>query len=550
MKKIVLTLAMLLSVYAKAQVINAASCSATDVQTAFSAVVAATTTVNIPACAGGTAWTTGVTLTIPSGSTTLSVLGSGSLTTTGGGDQTVIVDNWASNTSLLIITDNASSTSKFRLAGITFEGGTGSVKYNGFVQLSSNSANVRFDHSHYDPATYNPGQPSAGTRWIGCTYGVYDHNIWDAPAGSVNNAVQAYNSGGCFGDSLGTGDQSWANATNLGSSSFLFLENNVFNSGAANDCTNGGRYVFRFNTFNSTGPAPSVQTHPTGGAGRIRGCRAWEVYQNQFDAVAGHYVNAAVWISSGTGVVWGNTIPSSATGGGTGYHNFIELLAMRQDNSSYTQTATPNGWGYCGTAFNGTGSKWDQNSNTSTGYACLDQPGRGIGDLLTGGFTADGSGSNNVTNNATGCVSSASCGYPRQTLEPIYEWTDNYSLVPSNPSVFVSLQGTGAFTNNTDYYAWCSASSQSGCTSFTGATGVGSGVLASRPSTCTTGVAYWATDQGNWNNSGSGGQGELFKCTATNTWTLSYTPYTYPHPLTGGGATGPASPNSLQAVVQ
>jgi len=61
--------------------------------------------------------------------------------------------------------------------------------------------------------------------------------------------------------------------------------------------------------------------------------------------------------------------------------------------------------------------------------------------------------------------------------------------------------------------------------------GFGHGTLANRPTTCTTGVGYWATDQGNWNQSGSGGQGQLYVCTATNTWTLSYTPYTYPHPL-------------------
>jgi hypothetical protein len=66
---------------------------------------------------------------------------------------------------------------------------------------------------------------------------------------------------------------------------------------------------------------------------------------------------------------------------------------------------------------------------------------------------------------------------------------------------------------------------------FNGTVGIGRGVLAARPATCTTGVGYWATDQGEWNGSHAGSDGQFYKCTAANTWTLYYTPYTYPHPL-------------------
>ena len=109
----------LLAAPAGAQVINANSCSSSDVQTAFNAVVASTTTVNIPTCAG-TAWTTQVSLTVPVGSTTLSILGAGSLSTTGGGDQTVIIDNLARGQDNAIL-EVSVGTGFFRMAGITFK---------------------------------------------------------------------------------------------------------------------------------------------------------------------------------------------------------------------------------------------------------------------------------------------------------------------------------------------------------------------------------------------------------------------------------------------
>jgi hypothetical protein len=73
--------------------------------------------------------------------------------------------------------------------------------------------------------------------------------------------------------------------------------------------------------------------------------------------------------------------------------------------------------------------------------------------------------------------------------------------------------------------------------SFNGTSGMGCGPLGNRPSTCTTGVGYWATNQSCSSvpsesigrNPTSAISGTLYRCTSTNNWTSYYTPYTYPY---------------------
>jgi hypothetical protein len=285
----------------------------------------------------------------------------------------------------------------------------------------------------------------------------------------------------------------------LGTSDFLFVEDNTFNLsgtiGYANDCLFGGKFVWRHNIVNGA----SVQGHATANL-RGRGCRAWEIYLNTFNGPTPETFNA-LYVTSGTGVVWGNSAPS-------GYANFVTFHSVRKSNSTYTIAPTPNGWGYCGTAFNGTGSNWDQNSDAASGYACMDQPGQGQGDLLSGDFPA-------VTNTATGCGSSSNCAWPRQALEPVYEWSNTWACTNCGGR-FWTVYDAG-LVQNRDYYLNASP--------FTGAVGTGTGLLSARPATCTPKVAYWATDTST-----------LYQCSATNTWAAYYTPYTYPHPLVSGGS--------------
>jgi hypothetical protein len=103
-----------------------------------------------------------------------------------------------------------------------------------------------------------------------------------------------------------------------------------------------------------------------------------------------------------------------------------------------------------------------------------------------------------------------------------YVWNDSLPLLNTDGCA-AALPGMIAFER--DAYAQGD-----------GGNGVRTGTYASRPGTCTPYQGYWATDQNT-----------LYQCTATNTWTSYYTPYTYPHPLQG---TGPAPPTNLDAIAQ
>ena len=88
------------------------------------------------------------------------------------------------------------------------------------------------------------------------------------------------------------------------------------------------------------------------------------------------------------------------------------------------------------------------------------------------------------------------------------------------------------------------------CTSSACSAGVGRGTTAPT-GTCTTGVGYWVASTATTTTSSSVIQnGSFYKCTTTNTWTRSYTPYTYPHPLRSSNTAGLAPPTGLNAVVQ
>jgi hypothetical protein len=464
-----------------ADVITAASCSESDVRAALKAVTAATTRVNIPA--GTCHWSSKMVLDLPPNIGNISILGAGNLTVTGGGDATVIIDD-LQDTSDALWAISANSANVVRIAGLTIRQGTGVIKP-GFIRFVG-SSQLRVDHNTFQWVTQD-----YYSMYIYLATGVFDHNIANyGPEISFSGLV------GPLDDYNGA--RQWSEPTAFGSSNFFFVEDNVLT--VSSDCQRGAKLVVRYNTLRN-----GVNSHGTGSpyTGELRGCRALEIYGNTFTAQLSTF-NAA-FITSGPVLAWGNTVAPD-------YGAFMTLHTLRRSNQYVSNTLpTPNGYGLCGTSLTGTGSNWDQNSVTSSGYACLDQPGRGQGDRLSGAFPK-------IINTATGCDSSQPCAWPRQALEPIYEWLNTLGpstqrYTPYEPDV---LQA------NRDYYAYA--------TSFTGASGVGSGVLANRPATCTPKVAYWATDTKT-----------LYQCASANTWTIYYRPYMYPHPLAGGSEASPLS---------
>jgi len=304
----------------------------------------------------------------------------------------------------------------------------------------------------------------------------------------------------------------WSQPTTLGDfTDVVYVEDNNFTStptaGFQNfaDGNYAARWVWRFNTHNGHGTG--LEIHSVQGPNRA--VRRWEVYGNTW-AKSGASFYPVMFVRGGSGVAFDNT--ASADYGTT---LLLDNVRSMGDPGG--------GVGAC----NGS-STWDQNTLGMKGYACRDQIGRG-GDTTTWAPTQAFS-------------QTALPAYFFNNLEAGSQFTVTLDADCGSASCLAAPGNNPAhIVANRDYYIQGA--------SFNGTSGVGRGTLASRPTTCTIGVGYWATDSGEWNSRHAGPDGQLFKCTATNTWTLYYTPFPYPHPMTVGGTPAPpAAPQNLRII--
>jgi len=557
----VLLLSPLFAGRAEAKTINAASCSQSDVQNSLNSA------------------NNGDTVIVPAGtcnwSTPVSTSGKGYVLQGSGAGSTVIIDNVGSSSGQALVISVPPGDS-LRITGMTIEPAPGASVY-GFISVNGGSTSFRMDNMSFTGWSNN--NTSSQPVRLENIFGVIDHCTFSGGfVQFIELLLDSYQGVGS------NGDNSWAQPTGFGSGNALFIETNTFTNtypqGGAQITTDsdggGGRYVIRYNTFISYG----VGHHGTESPGRPRGGRQFEIYNNTFscDASGGQTCNTTAMIRSGTGLYFNNTLNSVNGSVNPNWNTAASLNIFRISTSlggwgtcdgtgpwdandgvvyasgTYTgsnggtqlvdsnQSWTTNRWFQSGYPYSvrdttqGWGAEISSNTATTISYIpaiqgyhetttwntgdsyqitraayCIDQIGRGQSNMLSGNPAIP-------------------TGNPKNSVEPIYIFNNNVT----NGGIPFGIAGSNSARTiaNRDFYLQTS--------SFNGSSGTGSGLYSEIPSACTPSVAYWATDQN-----------ILYKCTATNTWSAFYTPYTYPHPLVSGSGNGnpPAPPTNLTVVV-
>lgn len=460
--------------------------------------------------------------------------------------------------------------------------------------VSGISTTVRVHHMRIEASG------TAGGLRMSNTYGLVDHNEL------VNTGVNTHASSvqrDAHNGVADNGDFSWSLPSSVGTADTVTFEDNTFSNTHPTDgryCTNdtaGSRTAYRFNTYINC----SVQEHGFESGGRTRASMHTEVYRNLWTWNHSAGWGSLIAFRGGSGFVFDNTAtttlpgtltrlidfntfrggpsprPADATGS-PGYYpmGYCEKMAVTLTRSGTTATATVsvldhgilagngsyvditgasdsnfNRVGVVGTRVSktqftypvaNTGSTSDSGTkqatldgNTdNTGYPCMDQMGRGTGNLLAG--------------YGPGATALSPLTPINQALVPVVMV---HNLLNASVSNGGPNNGADVMLANRDYFNQDASCTGASCTA-----GIGRGT--SLPTGCTPtatleGPYYWKTNSGSWNTSTTetysdtpGEDGVLYKCSATNTWSVYYTPYTYPHPLIP--ASTPPAPDAIGAT--
>jgi hypothetical protein len=444
-----------------AATVTAQSCSDVDVQIAINAAQDGDT-VAVPK--GTSVWKRTVTVgtqtawTPPAWNTKALVIRGA------GADSTIIIDSIptpaATGNPRGTMLDIATKLGGFtRLTGMTFNSSVytnldPSVYNPAMISVSGYSHTWRLDHMHLIVGVGN------GITTGGSTYGVIDHNTFDLIGWHFGMYIFHPN-----WNQQSNGDGSWADSLYAGTEKAVYIEDNVFNASpyaAAIDGWSGGRAVFRYNTLHNA----TIANHGTDSPGRLRSMRAMEIYNNTVtlnDSAQYYYVGQ---LRGGTFIVFNNTITSIFPGAFTienyrdydtfdpwgkcdGTSPFDVNDGVTYDSGVCTGVTgsktmmcagrmwTPDQWqGYhvhnmtkgqsdliisnatdtlttSGLTWHAPVLTWNNGDifRILRATICIDQRGRGMGDLITGDEPPYGTGVTPKT-------------WPHQVLEPTYSWNN------------------------------------------------------------------------------------------------------------------------------
>jgi hypothetical protein len=393
----------------------------------------------------------------------------------------------------------------------------------------------------------------------------------------------------------GCGGKSWSEPSTIGEAGAWYWEDLDISStgfadvGYCTDDFRGARVVVRFS--NSTNC--SWQNHGTETGGRARGMRETTYAFNNWVNTAAAWAGMFGW-RGGSGYAHHNVATTSGSGsftylmGGTTFrrhdtsHNggrwptwnrcaVVSVTSITRSGTTATVTVNDD---YDGIAASGGGGSWvtisgatgadaslyngtfwavgDEVLDTVFTYTMTGTPGASATGTITSRSPFDG----NTDSTGKRCLDGFGVGQAQQVItgvgssmsftpglasasQPVYVWANTLNAAQADTiwQGDVTVENTDVFNQDA---------------TFDGTTGIGVDEIGSRPATCTTGVAYWATNEGSWNtettaihanhgsNHSEGADGKLYICTATNTWTAKYgvstsgEPYAYPHPLRAG----------------
>jgi hypothetical protein len=219
-----------------------------------------------------------------------------------GADQTIVVDETPGD----VVDLNTAGGRSYRVTGFTFRRGhAAKTRFDArIIHVNGETTSFRIDNNTFDLSERD--KPAARSIHIqGSVLGVIDHNRFLSAGGSRGTIYVQHPRWGGGNNSFGDG--SWADESHWGTGRFVFIEDNTFRAPEGRnmftmDSDHGGRFVFRHNTIVNG----NVPTHGTETGGRSRGSRAVEIYRNR----ATHSPSFAVFVRlrAGTGLIFDNNV--------------------------------------------------------------------------------------------------------------------------------------------------------------------------------------------------------------------------------------------------